>query len=384
MPLSHIAATALLYSLLAQQWWIDDFGFSETGLDGSGVTIAVIDTGVDTSHPDLVGTVIGGADFSSVGTPDGTEPVGASSFHGTMVASLIAGQGDGVDSVAGVAPGARLLSISIGLGVRGADTDTQLAQAMLWAVDQGADIINLSLSRNSEKWPKQWDEAFSYAFDNDVLVVAASGNLEQGRFATAPAVIPGVISVTAVDQAGNTGGASGSNGIGVSIAAPGENLLGAFPGGERVSWSGSSAAAPIVSGLLALMQQKDPAASANDLVERLIRTATDAGAEGFDAEYGWGIIDPAAAIDSQAVATENPLGSLRNWIALYRADVPEDSAELLVPISPELPAEQPVAASAESDEPVNPLLYLLVIPLILLPLIFGKRLRRLNLFGKEK
>jgi len=160
---AFIASIALVSATLSpsEQWWIDELG-PEVGQasGGQGVVVAVIDTGIDASHPDLTDVVIGGADFSGVGTPDGLTPVGSSSFHGTMVASLISGQGKQSGGVIGVAPGAKLLSVSVGLGVEGSDTDTQIAAAVNWAVDQGADVINLSLSRNSSTWPKSWDKAF--------------------------------------------------------------------------------------------------------------------------------------------------------------------------------------------------------------------------------
>jgi subtilisin family serine protease len=101
------------------------------------VRIAVIDTGIDAQHPDLFGRVVAGTDFSGVGTPDGTTPVGSAGHHGTMVASLISGQGEITGGIWGVAPEAELLSISIGLGVPDADTDAQVAAGIRWAVDAG-------------------------------------------------------------------------------------------------------------------------------------------------------------------------------------------------------------------------------------------------------
>ncbi|MEL0316933.1 MAG: S8 family serine peptidase, partial [Aquiluna sp.] len=115
--------TALLLTAMTitptaeDQWWLADY--QQLELDGSGVRVAVIDTGIDDSHPDLDGVVIDGADFSGVGTPDGTSPVGPGGFHGTMVASLIAGQGGTTGGVIGIAPSVELLAISIGLGVPG-------------------------------------------------------------------------------------------------------------------------------------------------------------------------------------------------------------------------------------------------------------------------
>ena len=129
MRLVAIVLASILTATLpaSSQWWLSEYGFDQIQYDGKGVTVAVIDTGIDAKHPDLIGTVIDGVDFSQVGNPSGTAPVGSSSFHGTMVASLIAGQGKTSGGVIGVAPGAKLLSISIGLGVAGSDTDAQVA-----------------------------------------------------------------------------------------------------------------------------------------------------------------------------------------------------------------------------------------------------------------
>ena len=387
MRLIALALTTLLLTssaTLDDHWWLQDLGFSEVNLDGSGVRVAVIDTGVDDEHPDLAGIVIGGADFSGIGTPDGTQPVGPGGFHGTMVSSLIAGQGRISGGVIGVAPGVELLAVSVGLGVDGADTDAQVAQAIIWSVDNGASVINLSLSRNSERWPASWDEAFLYAFESDVVIVAASGNREAQSYATAPATIPGVLSVTAVDRAGNVNSTAGASGIGVAVAAPGIDMLGSFPGGEIETWEGSSAAAPIVTGLVALMRQADPVASANDIIQRVISTAVDLGDPGFDGIYGYGLIDPIAAVDSSAVSDSNPLGSLAQWVELYRpAQASDDEAELIVPTLPGTETETEESAAEpeiqEADPGLNPLTYLLLpIALLLVALIFNS-LRR----GKE-
>ena len=369
---------------IADNWWIQSYGFDQTQLDGTGVTIAVIDTGIDSSHPDLRGTVIDGVDFSAVGVPNGTSGVGSSAFHGTMVASLIAGQGSTGSGVIGVAPKASLLAISIGLGVPGSNTDDQIAQAVRWAVAHDADIINLSLTRNSQTWPRSWDEAFSYAFENDVLVVAAAGNRsDKSSRPSAPATIPGVVSVGGVTKTQEPAEAS-TTGLGVAVSAPAEDLLGAYPGEGYRIWDGSSAAAPLVSGLLALMKQADPKASANDLIERLLTSATDLGEPGFDANYGHGVIDPVAALSSTATASENPLGSLENWITQYRSAVDEEQSELVAPSEPQPIAEEGSTSSQENPEPVgqsisepwlNPILYWLLAPLAPLLWIVLRRKR---------
>ena len=387
MPLAAPIGFALVASLISldAQWWLNDYDQVSSAVDGKGVTVAVIDTGIDISHPDLVGTVIGGADFSGVGTPNGTSPVGSSGFHGTMVASLIVGQGRQTGGVIGVAPQAKLLSVSIGLGVEGADTDRQIAQAVRWSVDNGADVINLSISRNSLTWPGSWDDAFLYAMKNDVVIVAASGNESDGlKSATAPATIPGVIAVTAINQINQTVSGSGSSGIGIVVAAPGVDLVGSYPGGEIRGWSGSSAAAPLVSGLVALMRQADPTASANDIIQRIISSSTDAGSPGFDSEFGFGIVSPSAALASKDRASSNPLGSLAEWIQLYRPQAQVDEADLVIPpsVGPELTNNQPNQAFPSSVLWSNPLLYVLLVPLALL-LWFGYR-KRLGRAGKKK
>ncbi len=382
MRLAGFLLAPLLFTSVteADHWWLSEFQ-AVSELSGEGVVIAVIDTGIDTSHPDLAGVVIGGADFSGAGTPDGSSPVGPSGFHGTMVASLIAGQGRVTGGVIGIAPSAKLLSISVGLGLVGADTDRQIAQAVRWAADQGADVINLSVSRASRNWPASWDEAFLYAMEKDVVIVAASGNKLDGQSSpTAPATIPGVISVTSVDREGNASKVSGAEGIGISVAAAGVDMVGSYPNQQPRKWSGSSAAAPIVSGLLALMIEADPKARSSDLIERLISTAKDLGDIGYDKDYGYGLISPATAIASRLTAEENPLGSLASWIDLYRPSAPVDEAELLIP-----PQSDPLAAENQLPAPQpeaelwsNPLLYVLVVPLALL-LFFGMR----NRFGRD-
>ena len=364
----------------ADHWWLEDFE-AVRNLSGEGVVIAVIDTGIDASHPDLAGVVIGGADFSGAGTPGGTSPVGPSGFHATMVASLIAGQGRITGGVIGIAPNAKLLSISVGLGLEGADTDRQIAQAVRWAADQGADVINLSVSRASRNWPASWDEAFLYAMEKDVVIVAASGNKLDGVSSpTAPATIPGVISVTAVDREGNASAVSGAEGIGISVAAAGIDMVGSYPNQDAKKWSGSSAAAPIVSGLLALMIEADPSASSSDLIERLISTAKDLGEKGYDKDFGYGLISPSSAVSSRLSSIENPLGSLASWIELYRPSAPVDQAELLIPpqSGPIASENQPSAVEPGPDPWSNPLLYLLVVPLALL-LSIGLR----NRFGRD-
>lgn len=324
-----------------RQYWLNDYGFTKAWelSQGAGIKVAVIDTGIDDSHPSLAGVVVGGTDVSGLGSSDGLTPVGQNSYHGTMVASLIAGRGNPLQRDAGIlgtAPRAQLLSVSMAFGVEGVDTDSQVANGIIWAVDNGARVINLSLTRNSVSWPKSWDEAFLYAFENDVVIVAAVGNRVDGtEQVSAPATIPGVLAVAGVDINANASELSSTSGFTIGVTAPSEELVAAYPGGEYRIWSGTSGAAPIVSGMVALIRSLYPEMSAANVVNRVIQSATKNGFDTYSSSYGYGLIDAEAALklDLDEVS-ENPLGSLAEWIELYRAQSPQEAGpgEIVTPI----------------------------------------------------
>lgn len=333
------------------EYWLNDYGFTTAWNTsrGEGVTVAIIDTGVNGDVAELKGAVVGGTDVSGIGSPDGQTPVGDDPNHGTMVASLLAGRGTGEgNGVIGIAPQADLLTVSVAFGQdTGAEksNDDQIAEAVRWAVDSGADIINMSLTRNTRDWPESWDDAFLYAFEHDVVIVAAAGNRGSGTSEVgAPATIPGVLTVAGVDKEKNASFDASSQGITIAVAAPSEDLVGVLPDGSYVQWSGTSAAAPIVSGLAALVRSEFPELSAANVIERLIRTADPHGQSVPSPLYGWGIIDPVPALTAEVPEIEdNPLGSLTEWITLHRrADAPAseggDESQEVVPIAdPPLP-----------------------------------------------
>jgi len=333
-----VAAPAQADSIRDREYWLDDYGIRDAWAvtQGAGVTIAVIDTGVDGSHPDLAGAVVGGTDFSTLGSSNGQTPVGSDdSSHGTMVASLAAGRGRGTAGVIGAAPEASILAISLGFTDKtGPSSDDQIADAVRWAVDHGADVINMSLTRNTLEWPTSWDDAFLYAMQHDVVVVAAAGNRGSGTTQVgAPATMPGVLTVGGVDRTGSASWDASSQGITIGVSAPSEQLVGATPGGGYVLWDGTSGATPIVSGIVALVRAAHPGLSAANVIERIVSTATPAGADGVDPIYGYGLVDAAAAVSSNVTAvTANPMGDLSEWIRINRrasAETPE--AEELEP-----------------------------------------------------
>jgi type VII secretion-associated serine protease mycosin len=375
-----ISSPASADTIRDRQYWISDYGFNKVWeiTKGAGVKVAVIDTGVDAQHPDLEKAMFGGIDVSAIGDPSGYLPVGEVSHHGTMVASLLAGRGHGEDEgVIGVAPEAELLSVSMAFGAETLNTDDQVAAGIKWAVDAGAKVINLSLTRNSKDWPLSWDEAFLYAFENDVVVVAAAGNRADGTEQIgAPATIPGVLVVAGVDRNAVASSAASTAGLSISVAAPATDLVSAFPGGDYKIWSGTSGAAPIVSGLVALVRAKYPELDANNVINRVIETATQVGTENYSPEYGYGLIDPEKALSAKvASVTENPLGSLSQWIELYRKsqaseDVP--SGTINTPIDS---VEPVVTSSPDSGNLIFVLAYLAVGALLLSSMLRGSRRR---------
>jgi subtilisin family serine protease len=314
------AAPASADAIRDREYWLAQYGITEAWATtkGAGVTVAVIDTGVDGSQPDLTGTVVGGTDVSGVGTADGQTPIGEDSQHGTMVASLLAGHGHGAgDGVIGVAPEAKILAVSVGLGVGTTGSDDQIATAVRWSVDHGATIINLSLTRNTLDWPTSWDSAFLYAMKHNVIIVAAAGNRGSGTTEVgAPTTIPGVVVVAGVDRNGKASFDASSQGITLTVSAPSEGLVGAGPGGGYFEWAGTSGATPIVSGLLALIEASHPGLSAGNVINRLTATATKAG---DSIVYGSGLINAAAAVTASVPpVTSDPAKDLEEWIRLNR------------------------------------------------------------------
>src|SRR5215211_580209 len=269
---------------------------------GAGVTVAVIDSGVDANHPDLRGQVLPGADFVDASTDGRKDVVG----HGTTVAALIAGKGDG-DGVIGLAYRAKILPIRVLDPQNKYDSADVVAKAIRWAVDRGARVINLSLG--SADVAPVLSDALHYAFDHDVVVVACDGNVSNNRGTTVwhPAREPGVIAVSGVVRSGKfwTGSLQGPATV---LAAPGADITGAHPGGTYWNVQGTSFASPLVAAAAALVLARFPQMSSADAVNRLIQTAWDFGPKGRDAQFGFGIVNPTRALTASIPPVRsNPL-----------------------------------------------------------------------------
>lgn len=333
-----------------RQYWLSEYGIEQAWqvTRGAGVRIAIIDTGVDGTHQDLRGAVVAGADFSGLGSSDGQTPVGQDRRHGTMVASLAAGRGNnGTDGVIGSAPEAEIMSLSMSFGGGDVSPDDQIARAVRYAVDNGADIISLSLTRNTRDWPESWDQAFSYAAEKDVVVIAAAGNRGSGTEAVgAPATMPGVLTVGGVNREGIASSTASAQGITIGVMAPSEGLVGAIPGGGYVSWSGTSGATPIVAGIVALVRAAHPNLDAANVINRVLSTATPVTNEVPDPLYGFGVVDAYAAVTASVdPVTENPLGSLEEWIVIHRK---QEGNPIVVPLGPQTTQEDEESAPARS------------------------------------
>ncbi|MFD1662199.1 type VII secretion-associated serine protease mycosin [Streptomyces caeni] len=305
------AAVAHADGIRAQQWALDALHLQKAWrtTKGEGITVAVLDTGVDATHPDLAGNVLAGTDLVGFGARRGDRPWAR---HGTAMAGIIAGHGHGIDDadgVVGVAPKARILPVRViledGDPARAKARDSRgnaLAEGIRWAADHGADVINLSLGDDSDSAHPEAaeDEAVQYALKKGAVVVASAGNGgEKGDHISYPAAYPGVIAATAVDRYGTRASFSTRRWY-ATVSAPGVDIVIADPDRKYYEGWGTSAASAFVSGAVALIKAAHPGLSPAQIKQLLERTARDAPAGGRDDSRGFGFIDPAAAIKAAA------------------------------------------------------------------------------------
>lgn len=326
-----VPGVARAQTIEEQQWHLAalDVRTAHATTRGDGVVVAVVDSGVDDTRPDLGGALLPGAGFGSAAGTDGTED---NDGHGTAMATLIAGRAaDG--GALGVAPGAMILPVSVG-----ADGDkfttASVAEGVTWAVDHGADVINLSLTSLATLTPDLL-RAVNYAFDHDAVVVAGTGN-DGEEHVGAPANIKGVIAVSGTVE-GNGPWPESNTGPETVLAAPAKRIVTAVPpkvvdtGYAEVD--GTSAATALVSGAAALVRARYPDLDAGNVVNRLVTTATDLLAPGRDNATGFGLVNPVAALTAEVPPVQrNPLLPPRT----SSAEPPPTSAEegLAVPAPP--------------------------------------------------
>ena len=313
------------------QWFADDLGLEEAWKTstGKGVKVAVIDSGTDDSHENLKGRVVDAKDFSGA-KKDGTTPVGPQEtiHHGTAVAGVIAGTGKGVGPV-GIAPDSRIMSASIWLGSDTpdeSDSRDQAADAVIWAADNGAKVINMSLGWADPAWPESWDKAFMHAYKKDVLVIACVGNASQGAERVwSPATVPGVIGVGGVGRDGKVDEQSSAPGVDVDLMAPSQGIPVPLTGGSYGTAEGCSFAAPIVAGTAALIRSAHPDYTADQTAEALRSTAAAVkdhdgvtNGDDFDTTVGYGRIRPVEALKANIDKAPSAEKALTDWIHMHR------------------------------------------------------------------
>jgi type VII secretion-associated serine protease mycosin len=329
-----VAAAAMDQFRTQQQWVLSMLDVDQTVWSitkGAGVTVAVIDSGVNPDVSDLKGSVETGPDYTGLKTPPTNRFWGQ---HGTWMASIIAGHGDdgsddgipGPDGIIGIAPEAKILSIRVipdttdpGFHTYDNEPEQQiqdeLARGIRTAVKDGAQVISMSIGYSAPSGVVR--AALQYAYSRGVVLVASSGNSGQSDSkhddgyspVSFPADYPGVLSVAAVDINRQTPSFSSSN-LSVQVAAPGNNVPAQGRNGAYYTVDGTSPACALVAGVAALIKAEYPKISPALVTEAITDTATEPDPGGYNADTGFGIVDAYKALtEAGRLLKEHPAGS---------------------------------------------------------------------------
>ncbi len=293
--------------LYDQQWGLATINAPSAWRCGFGgsrdVVVAVVDTGVDLDHPEFQDKLVPGRDFAN-----GDNQPDDDNGHGTHVAGVVGATADNGEGVAGVAWDASIMPLKT-LRADGSGFVSWSTNAVIWAADNGADVINLSLG---SIWQLQsFQDAVNYAHNKGVLVVASAGNCGDSSFEqngceyqdqpTYPGAYANVMAVASTNVADGQSSFS-TQGSYVDVAAPGSAVLSSLKDADYGYLSGTSQAAPHVAGLAALVKAANPDYTPDQIANAVQSTAVDLGASGWDAQYGYGRIDAAAALEGTASA----------------------------------------------------------------------------------
>ena len=279
--------------------------------EGGGVTVAVIDSGVNPDVSDLAGSVTTGPDYTGVTTPQSSPDWGV---HGTWMGSLIASHGHdgGTSGIIGIAPEAHILSVRVipdradpHYGQYEHEQETRIQQSLAdginYAVAHGAEVVSMSIGYSAPSGTVR--NALQQAYDHGVVVVASAGNsgdqAGSGSDGEAPesfpADYPGVISVGAVDSTGAVAAFSSDN-LSVQVAAPGVSVPAQGRDGQYWWVSGTSPACALVAGVAALIKSEYPSLAPELVASALTSTTTERPGGGYDSQVGFGVINAAAAL----------------------------------------------------------------------------------------
>lgn len=275
--------------------------------EGEEVIVAVVDTGVDLNHPDLQNRLIEGYNVFTE-TADAYDDVG----HGTHVAGIIAANINNYEGIAGIAPRTRIMPVKV-LDETGAGSTYAVAQGIIWATDHGAKVINLSLGNYAEA--QFLHDAIRYAYNRDVVLIAATGN-DHTETPGYPAAYDEVLAVGATDASRNL--ASFSNyGDYVDVAAPGVNIASTYPGQQYAAMSGTSMASPHAAALAAMIRSVNSSLTNEQIMELIRSSAVDLGEEGYDIYFGYGEINAAKAVEAAQASSRSVL----NWSESLQRDI---------------------------------------------------------------
>jgi len=298
-------------------WGIDLLGIQPfwRHTKGEGIKVAVLDTGIALSHPDLRDAITEAEDFT--GSRSGpSDTLG----HGTAVAGIIAAR-ENTSGVIGVAPKSKLLVAKV-LDDNGSGSLPALISAIEWAVEKGADIISMSLGTIDEV--QGLHRHIKEASKKAKLICAAGNEGPDLGTVNHPAKYKETLSVGAIDRRRQVSKFS-SRGTAVDIVAPGDRILTTYPPRGIARMSGTSMATPLVSGVVALMLSSNSGReikSSQDLIKILRSTAIDLGEPGRDPHYGWGLINPSKLINGN-------IRALSVGITISKADLTESGKEKL-------------------------------------------------------
>mgnify|MGYP001168833764 CR=1 FL=1 len=250
--------------------------------NGHRVLIAVIDSGADTQHPELAGMILD--TFDAIGRGDRVHP------HGTSIVGAIVARA----RLRGTAPGAHIL-VARAFGTHRTSMDgttTDILKALEWAMQRGARVINMSFAGGRDP---AVERRLNAARGRGIVLVAAAGNAGPNAAPLYPAASPAVIAVTATDEDDRIY-RSANRGNHIAVAAPGVNLLLPTLGGDYRMTSGTSFSAAEITGVIALMLERNPGLNPDAVRRALVSTARDLGAPGIDPLFGAGLVDAYQAV----------------------------------------------------------------------------------------
>jgi subtilisin family serine protease len=305
-------------ALRSSQWGINKLNWESAWATskGDGVVVAVVDTGVLGVHQDLTGKLVPGTDLAADAAqydPWGTGAVDPGG-HGTHVAGVIAARTNNGVGVAGAAPNAKIMPIRV-LTAQGTGVSSDVAEGIIWAVDHGADVVNLSLGGGPSAGMQL---AIQYARDREVVTFAAGGNnYEAGNLPTYPAAYPEAVAVAAVNESFNRAAFS-NTGSYIDVSAPGEYILSTYGQGatQYAAMNGTSMATPFAAAVAALMKSANPGLTADDLISALKGSTVNLGPPGRDSWYGYGLINPRnALLESSPLKINKGTKGNGYWIA---------------------------------------------------------------------